>query len=94
MDEMDHQEQADRQEKTCYVLSEHACAEIAFPVPRCGKRIPLVACIAADGSFPKPVVVIPGKTFDTEIPLTGITSEKVQIHSQRMTCINRSIFWS
>jgi hypothetical protein len=41
---MGRRERADREEKTCYVPSEHSGDEVPFPVPLSGKRIILVAC--------------------------------------------------
>jgi hypothetical protein len=58
VDEMGDQEWADREEKPCYVRSEHTGDEVPFPVPRSGKGITLVACIGVDGSFLKPLIVI------------------------------------
>jgi hypothetical protein len=60
----------------------HQGDEVRCPVSRAGRRIILLACIAADGSDTKPLVIIPRKTLDTDFRLTGLTSEKVQIESQ------------
>jgi hypothetical protein len=62
MDEMGHQEWADRQDQACYVSSSHSEAQVYFPVPRTGKRITLVACIASDGSYLKLLILIPRKS--------------------------------
>jgi hypothetical protein len=92
MDEMGHQEWADKQTRTCYVPSEHVADEVPYPVSRTGKRITLVACIAADGSHMKPVIVIPRKTIDDDLFLTGLTGEKVAIYSQSKGYIDTPIF--
>jgi hypothetical protein len=59
MDEMGHQDWADRQTNTCYVSSEVKENYVYVPVSRTGRRITLVTCIAADGSSIKPLVIIP-----------------------------------
>jgi hypothetical protein len=94
VDEMGHQEWADRAEKTCYGPSEHSGDETPFSVPRSGKRIALVSCIGPDGSFLKPLVAIHRKTIDTDIALTGLAHENVAIYSQPKGFIDRSIFWA
>lgn len=92
MDEMGHQEWADRQEQVCYVPVSHEDSQVYFPVPRTGKRITLVACIAADGSYLKPLIVIPRKTYDADLGLTGLTDEKVTVYSQAKGYTDRPIF--
>jgi hypothetical protein len=62
MDEMGHQEWADAAEKVCFVPIYHAGDRVCYPVSRTGKRITLLACVAAEGSFLKPAIVIPRKT--------------------------------
>jgi hypothetical protein len=37
-----------------------------MPVSRTGKRITLMACIAADSSVLKPQVIVPRKTVDSD----------------------------
>jgi hypothetical protein len=92
MDEMGHQEWADKKVRQCFVPSYHEADQVAYPVPRSGKRITLVACIAADGSHLKPVIVIPRKTIDEDLFLTGLTTEKVDVYSQSKGYIDRPIF--
>jgi hypothetical protein len=83
MDEMGDQDWADRTEKTCLVPASHPTKQVYIPVSRTGKRIPLMAAMAADGSVLKPEIVIPRKTVDADLLLTGLTSEKVTVRSQR-----------
>jgi hypothetical protein len=92
MDEMGHQDWADRQVKTCYVPSYHQHDQVFVPVSRTGKRITLVACIGADWSYLKPVIVIPRKTLDEDLVLTGLTQEKVEVYSQAKGYIDTQIF--
>jgi hypothetical protein len=92
MDEMGHQEWADSTEKVCFVLSYHSEDLVHYPVSRTGKRITLLAFVAADGSFLEPVVVIPRKTYDEDLLLFGITPEKVEFYSQEKGYISMPIF--
>jgi hypothetical protein len=55
---------------------------------RCGKRITLLACIGADGSYMKPLVIIPRKTVDADLMLSGLTPEKVAVASQPKGFVN------
>jgi hypothetical protein len=81
VDEISHQELADGEGKICYVPLEHVDRKVLFPAPPSGKRIILVLCIGADGSFLKRVILIPRKTIDAGMALTGITDKKVAIYS-------------
>jgi hypothetical protein len=96
MGEVGHQEWADRQEITCMVSIEHETDQVNLPVPRTGKRITLLSCIALDGSFMKPIVIVPRKTVD-DLALTGMTPEKVtvksQVHGFMSTSLFDSWFW-
>jgi hypothetical protein len=76
MDEMGHQDWTDRPETTCVVPSLHGDRQVYIPISRAGKRITLMACIALDDSAFKPEVIIPRKTVDIDLVLTGLTSEK------------------
>jgi hypothetical protein len=92
MDEMGHQDWADRQTKTWYVSSEVKENYVYVPVSRTGRRITLVACIAADGSSIKALVIIPRKTVDPDLFLLGWTDEKVVVRHQGKAFINTEIF--
>ena len=41
--------------------------ELTFPVYRAGKRITLLHCISTDGTYTKPLFVLPRKTLDDDI---------------------------
>jgi hypothetical protein len=92
MHEMGHQDWADAKETVCYGPATSLEDKVYYPVPRTGKRITLVACIAADGSYLKPCLVIHRKTFDNELALHGYTREKVTIYSQSKSFIDADIF--
>jgi hypothetical protein len=64
LDETGHQKWADRKAIPCGVPPFHEGHHVNFPVARIGKRITLMACIALDGSFLKPMGIVPRKTGD------------------------------
>jgi hypothetical protein len=78
---MHDQERANRIETTCPALSDDTGDEPPFLVPQSGKRINLVASISAYESFLTPLIVIPIKTIDADITLTGLIDEKVAVYS-------------
>jgi hypothetical protein len=92
MDEMGHQTWADAREIICFVPGDYPDETVPYPVSRTGKRVTLVACIAADGSFIRPSIVISRKTFDDELLLYGFTPEKVEIYDQSNGYIDLEIF--
>jgi hypothetical protein len=92
MDEMGHQDWADRQRLTCYIPATVPGDSVYMPVSRLGKRITLIACIAADGSYLRPTVIIPRKTVDSDLPITGLTGEKVEIYKQPKGYIVTELF--
>jgi hypothetical protein len=89
---MGHQEWADSQEKVCFVPAHHPEDLVYYPVSRTGKRITLLACVAAGGSSLKPAVMIPRKTYDGDLLLFEITPEKVELYPQENGDISMPIF--
>jgi hypothetical protein len=71
MGEMGHRDWADRAEQMCVVPSTYESDHVYPPVSRAGKRIMLMACIAADGSAITSEIIIPRKTIDDDLVLTG-----------------------
>jgi hypothetical protein len=92
MDEMGHQDWADAHDTICVVPRDIPDDEVFYPVSRTGKRITLIACIAGDGSYIRPCLIIPRKTFDDELLCFGFTPEKVEIYSQSHSFIDIEIF--
>jgi hypothetical protein len=92
VDEMGHQPYADANDITCFVPAEHEGNEVRYPVSRVGKRITLIACICADGSYLRPALVIPRKTFDDDLLMHGYSPEKVEIYDQAKGYIDQVIF--
>jgi hypothetical protein len=92
VDEMGYQAYADRTEAKFVVPSICQDEFLYYPVSRRGKRITLIACIAADGSFLRPAVIIARKTWENEFQPRGLTAEKLAIYSQSHSFINGNIF--
>jgi hypothetical protein len=92
MDEMGHQNWADAAQTHCYVPRSVEEDVISYPVPRTGKRITLIACISADGSYTRPAIVISRKTWNDELVESGLTNEKLEIYSQPKAFIDGGIF--
>jgi hypothetical protein len=88
MDEMGHQEWSDAIDTICFVPRDIEDQLIFYPVSRTGKRITLIACIAADGSYVRPCLIIQRKTFDDELLVQGFTPEKVEIYSQSLSFVD------
>jgi hypothetical protein len=92
-DEMGHQEWADRGPMRCYIPSEDESDFVYFPVSRTGKRITLIACICADGTYLKPSVILTRKTYDEDaLGAIGWTQDNCFIYSQRNSFIDIEIF--
>jgi hypothetical protein len=82
MDEMGHQDWADAHDVICIVPTERDDSPLYYPVKRSGKRITLVACIAADGSYMKPTVILSRKTYETEVFERGLTKTNDQVSNK------------
>jgi hypothetical protein len=92
MDEMGHQDWADWKKQICIVPSSHPDDHVNMPVPRSGKRITLLACLGADGSFLRPGIIIPRKTVDEHVLLSGLSPEKLAVRFQPKGFVDTEIF--
>jgi hypothetical protein len=92
MDEMGHQEAADAKPRKFVVPCDIQEREISYAISRQGKRITLIACVGADGSYIRPCVIIPRVTFENELGQQGWTPEKLELYSQRHSYIDSDIF--
>jgi hypothetical protein len=61
LDEIGHQRWADAKGTICFVPSEFAEPGVCYPLSRIGKRVTLNGCIATDGSFICPRLIISWK---------------------------------
>jgi hypothetical protein len=78
MDKMGHEEYGDAKQVQCAVPV-HVTSTKSYEPSHRGKRITLVACIAADGSCLRPAPVITRAAFDDELVEYGLTPEKLEI---------------
>jgi hypothetical protein len=92
MDEMGHQDWADKRNKRCFIPAGATDEEVYFAVSRTAKRITLIACIAADGSHLRPALIIHRKTYSDDILLHGWSREKFDAYTQSKSFIDRDIF--
>jgi hypothetical protein len=69
----------------------HTQWQVCFPVPRTRKHITLVRCIAADGSFLKPLNIISRKTCGLDFALTSRVDKKVAGNSQTKGWIDQPL---
>jgi hypothetical protein len=74
MDEMDHQEYTDAKPKT-YIVPSRVAEKPYYSVSRRGKRITLIACVAADSSSVRPAFIIPRVIYEDEPAEYGLTDE-------------------
>jgi hypothetical protein len=79
MDEIGHSDWADAHADTMFVPSDFESDSVPIPLNRTGERITLVGCICLDGSFTKPMVVIPRHTVDNDLPLLGVSESNCYI---------------
>jgi hypothetical protein len=92
MDEMGHQVWADAQDTVCFVPASETASVVYFPVSRTGKRITLIACIAADGTYIRPALILARKTYENEIRRAGFTKRILDIYHQINSFIDGPIF--
>jgi hypothetical protein len=91
MDEMGYQEWSDAIDTICFAPRDIEDQLIYCPVSRTGKRITLIVCMTADGSYVRPCLILQRKTFDDELLVQGFTPEKVEIYSQSLSVIDIEI---
>ena len=67
LDESEIQRYTDARETLLVVPSNFPDKELTYPVYRAGKRITLLHCISTDGTYVKPLIVLPRKTVDDDV---------------------------
>ena len=63
-----------------------------FPVERTKKRITILHCIFADGTFIKPLIIVPRKTIELELFDIGLTPDKVIVMFQENGFVDTHCF--
>jgi hypothetical protein len=66
--------------------------ELPYPVDRTRRRLTVLHCIFADGSYAIPFIITSQKTIDHEVFQKGYTREKVMIRFQENALITQSLF--
>jgi hypothetical protein len=92
LDEMGHQEWADRKKAICDVPGTSTVKTVQFSVSGTGKRISLIACISADGTDVRPSIVIQRATIEDEAVTFGLTPDAVEISTQGKSFVDRDIY--
>jgi hypothetical protein len=92
MDETDLDDWVDSREVTVVVPTTHATKETAIPIKRSCKRATLTACVAADGTSLKPLVIISSGSIAEDIEEAGFTKDKVVFIHQNHRFMTKLIF--
>jgi hypothetical protein len=93
MDEMGHQDYADAKVKRCLLPAHVNDSRPCYEVSRRGKRITLIGCVVADGSYLRPALIVSRSTYEDEVLEYGLTEEKLEVYSQKHAFIDRDIFF-
>lgn len=92
LDESGFQDWADRRERTVIVPSTCSDDRIGMPIDRATKRSSLLLCIAADGTWLKPLLILPRKTIEKELLEEGINEQLAQFVYQENGFITTQLF--
>jgi hypothetical protein len=92
MDEIGHADWPDTHSNIVYVPHDYLHATVPIGVNRMEKRIIIIGCICADGSYAKPMMIIPRHTVDTDLTLLGISDRNCHICYQANGFIDRELF--
>ena len=92
LDESGFQEWTDRCKITVVVPISHLEERIEIPKDRSSKRSSLLVCIAADGTFLKPLIIITRKTAELEIFNVGYTPNRTILCYQENGFITTTLF--
>ena len=82
VDEADEDDYCDLHSYQVIILQDYTETSIEIPLRRDSKRSNLIHTIAADGTYLKPLLIIPRKTVDSSI-LKRLTSNNISIHHQQ-----------
>lgn len=92
IDEAGCSDWTDAHEITVLVPNQYEKSTIEIPVDRNSKRATIVACIAADGSFLKPMIILPRKTMELDLLMWGYTNEKALFAYQKNAFMTTVLF--
>jgi hypothetical protein len=92
MDEFVHAEWPNTHPDIIYVLPDHTVYTAPIAVSRTGKRITVIGCICADGSFATPMLIIPRNTTDPDLTLFEVSDRNCHLCHQSNSFIDREPF--
>jgi hypothetical protein len=92
MDEDSHADWPDAHPETVYVPIEFEADSVPIFASRTGKQITLIGCTCADGTFLKPLLIIPRHVVDADLKLFSISQANYEILHQPSSFIDREIF--
>jgi hypothetical protein len=73
MNEIEDADWPNAHAETVYVPHDDMDSTIPIGVNRTGKGMTFIACICADGSYVKPLVIVPRHTIDADFALCGVS---------------------
>ena len=91
-DETGFQEFVDARGSARIVPTEYPLNSVPVPVTRAEKRATLLAAISADGTYLRPMVVVPRDTMERELLLRGYTPDKIHYGRSEKGFMNTQLF--
>ncbi|KAK8894756.1 hypothetical protein M9Y10_023193 [Tritrichomonas musculus] len=91
VDEEGHDEYVDTKKTETVVVPKGNTEKLRFPVERKDDHTTFVACICADGTYMKPLIVVKRKTMEVRILRTSLWN-KLRIEHEDTDYINSKIF--
>jgi hypothetical protein len=92
MDKTDVDDWVDSHDVLVAIPRQGSDSKISIPIQRRSKRATLTACIAADGSAIKPLLIMSTGSIIEDIEEAGLTKDKVQFIFQNLGFIIKRIF--
>jgi hypothetical protein len=92
LDKTGHQDWADRKDIRVVVPLSDEGDSIYVPYDCSSKQASLLVCIAADGTFVKPMVIVPRLTVEQEVYEIGYTPDLVMLEYQENEFISTQLF--
>jgi hypothetical protein len=74
------------------VPSTYEADQIPIPVDRVARRTSLLVCISADGSYLRPLLILPRKTIESELIEQGISEAHAKMVYQEHGFISTALF--
>ena len=91
VDEEGHDEYVDTKKKELLVVPQDNTKRLQFPVERKDEHTTFVACICADGTYLKPLIVVKRKTIEARILRTSLCG-MIKIEHEETGYVNSEVF--